>query len=177
MTSIRFLVFALALVASVSSRAEVLASLGTSVMFEAATSGRSYDQRQPISIRGGYRFPRFDAYAEYSRFEVATGTSFVGVSRRRDQALAWARVMKSEWRIAPFAAVGAGLLTERVETRFGNENRSDGGSPQLVTAIAVGGMTPLSKWLELSLEARGENSSAYSPHQLFGLSLFLSAKF
>lgn len=160
-----------------SARAEVLASLGTSVVFEPASNGRSLDQRQPWSVRGGYRFDRFDVYAEYSRFDVGTGTSLVGVTRKQEKALAWGRVTLLPWRLAPYVAAGAGVLSERVETRFGEDTRTDSGRPEPVVALAGGAATPLARWCELGLEGRLESSSAYAPGVVFGLGVFVSAKY
>jgi hypothetical protein len=171
------LLFVLAVFTCVQARGQVTASLGTSVMFEAASSGRAFEQRQPVSVRGGYRFGKFDAFAEYSRLAVTTGTAYVGVTRKRDQLLGWARVSKRDWRIAPFAGVGAGFLSEQIDTRLGIDETSDSSGAQPVVAAAVGGLTPLSQWLEMSLEVRAESSRLYAPHPLVGLGLFLSAKF
>ncbi len=99
------------------------------------------------------------------------------MTRKQDQLLFWGRYVAKNWRLAPFIAAGAGFMSETVETRFGVDERSDTGQPQGVMAIAVGAITPLSKWLELSMEGRAESSPATAPHVIFGLSLFAAAKF
>lgn len=162
----------------VSARAEMLASLGTSVMFESSSNGRTLDQRQPWALRGGYRFERFDVYAEYARFgNATTGTSYVGVTRKQEQLLLWGRHVVRQFRLMPYAAVGVGALAETIETRLGTEERTDSGRPEAAFAGAVGAIAPITQWCEVSLEGRAETSPAYAPHPVFGLSVFASAKF
>lgn len=174
----RFILVLLVVAASASARAETLASLGTTMLFETSASGRTFDQRQPWAIRGGYRFERFDVYAEFARFLApSNGTSFVSVARQQDQLLLWGRHVVRKWRVTPFGAAAVGALTEKIETKLGNEERTDSGRPEPVLALAAGAIAPIAEWCEISLETRAETSPAYAPHPVFGLSVFGSAKF
>ena len=144
MMRLRLLVAVMMVVASSSAHAEVLASLGTSVLFETSSSGRSFDQRAPMGLRGGYRFEHVDVYGEYSRFNVDSGVSMVEVTRSREQLLVWARTKLRPWSIAPFVAAGIGELQEKVDTRFGGDSRSDSGQLQGVAALSAGAIAPSS---------------------------------
>ena len=100
------LLLAQILIASHSANAGVLAGVGGNLTFEYGTNGRTYEVRQPFSLRGGYRFQLADFYLEYSSFATSQATSFLEVERMHYEFIAWAR--KTIMRLFGGASIMAG---------------------------------------------------------------------
>ena len=159
------------------AQAEVLASIGTSMVYELSASGRSYESKQPWAVRGGYRFSLADLYAEYSHVASSQGSGLVQVGKSRDEFLGWTRYVVKGWSLRPFGAIGAGFVSQTVSTQFSDQGDNIKGEPDPVVAASLGLIWPVMSHFEISLEGRAESSAAFSPNPMMGVSLFGSAKF
>ena len=81
MMQLRSLLVILLLLVGASAKAEPFAALGMSLNFEQAPDGRTIETRQPLAVRGGYRFQPVDVYLDYQTFNATQGTPLVHVAR------------------------------------------------------------------------------------------------
>ncbi len=148
-------------------------ALGTNVVYEVSADGRRYEARQPLSLRGGYRFELADTYLEYTNFRVAAnGVSMLNVAREHQEFLFWGRkVFRSDWVISPSAALGVGFEHDRVSTNFGSERSEEQGSPTAIMATALGVRVQVVEHLDLQFEGRLGFGSEYQPSPLFGFGI------
>lgn len=178
LSSTLILIFASCLLVQKEVHAQVIGSLGQNLLFESGNNGRSIDTRQPLALRGGYRFDAGDLYLEYSKFRSAQGTPSVQVVREHGEWLMWARrIFSGEMKFAPYAAGGAGVQRDEVETTIPGETKKDRGEFRPVVAIAGGFHAVVRGGLELQLEAKTAASSSYAPNPLMGLAFFVGYQF
>jgi len=152
-------------------------ALGANVVFETSTDGRSYEARQPVSVRGGYRFDLMDTYLEYSNFRVSSGSNMIFVWRERQEVLVWARkLLNSAWQVSPYIAIGAGFGFEHVATNFGMQHTDDQSDPTGMAAGALGARLVVWENLDLQIEGRLAFAPDFSPNPLpgFGFAAGLS---
>lgn len=142
------------------AQAQAIASIGTQLAFEYGSNGRSFETRQPFALRGGYRFAQGDLYLEYGRFRTSQGSPMVQVERTHTDWLLWARrAFFTNWKFAPYAALGAGVQYEKIETTLGSERSSSTGTPQFLASAAGGFTSSVTEKLELQIESRLSSSS------------------
>lgn len=147
------------------ARAHGFGSVGTELVYEYGSNGRTLETRQPFSLRGGYRVPVADVYVEYTRFSISQGSPLVQVRRTHHEALAWARrFFFQDWKLWPYLAVGVGAQFETIETTLGDETAKSTGSPQPVFGGVMGLSASVWRGLEVQLEGGLSVSSGFSPN-------------
>lgn len=172
------LIFSVLLGLPCFAQAEVLASLGTQLVFETESSGRAYDKNQPISLRAGYRFPWADLYAEYSSVQESDGTEMVKVSRKHQELLGWGRhLFMKRWKFRPYGAAGLGLQSEKVDTALGAEVAHTKGEPKGLLAAALGGTALVSKHIDIQVESRLTHVPAEAVKTRLSFGFFVGAVF
>jgi hypothetical protein len=172
------LLLSMVLVLSLTARAGVLLSAGSNLAFEYANNGRTFESRQPFALRGGYRFDDGDLLLERSTFSVAQGTAAVKVRRSHEEWLAWARrVFGSPLALKPYAALGGGLQSEKVETTLNGATTTNGGRAQALAAAAAGFTAETIEGVTIDLELRASTSSGYSPNPIPQFGFFVGWRY
>jgi len=162
-----------------TSSATPIVGVGANVVYESSADGRQYVARQPISLRGGYRFSLADIYLEYTNFRVAdSGTSMLYVAREHQEFLLWGRrIIRADWVVSPTAALGLGFEYDRVKTSFGAQSSEESGSPLAIMASALGARVQIVEYLDLQIEGRLSFGSGSQPEPLFGFGIAFGASF
>lgn len=153
-------------------------ALGLNTVYETASDGRTTEQRQPLSVRGGYRFEFSDIYLEYTNFRASQGSSMVYVSRQHQEFILWVRrLFKLEWQFSPYVGAGIGAQNDHVETILGSQKSQDSGTFESMAAIAVGIKTLILRQIELQSEVRLAASEQYTPNPNFGFGVAIGLVF
>lgn len=169
-----FMMFCSVVGLSEKVRASGILALGVNSVFELAADGRTMEQRQPLSLRGGYRFSYADIFLEYTNFRVSQGTTAVYLSREHQEAVIWMkRYVNSEWLFSPSFAIGLGAQNDRVDTVLRAQTSTDVGAWQPMTAATVGLRAFILDQFTVELEARVSASSENKPNPLYGLGLLM----
>lgn len=155
-----------------AAHAAPIFALGGNVVFETSTDGRSLEARQPLSVRGGYRFDLMDTYLEYSNFRVSSGSTMTYVWREHQEFILWGRkLLDNRWSVSPYAAFGAGFEYEHVTTNFGMQHTDDQSDPVAMAAAALGVRFVVWEGLDLQLEGRLGFAPDFSPNPLPGVGI------
>ncbi len=163
---------------SLRSHAGPLASLGTQMSFEYDADGRNYEIRQPLSLRGGYRFRHLDLYLEFSRFTQSNQVSYLQIKREHTEWIGWARhIFRNKWIAQPYGALGFGIQYDTVTTNFANDSARDEGTPYSLASLAGGVRFLIAKRLNIDLEGRASVSETYAPNPLLGAGLYAGWSF
>lgn len=155
--------------------AQSITSVGTTLNYQLASNGRTYETRQPISFRAGYRFQWADVFGEYSYVKSATGTDLVSIGLQSHEFLVWIRKFDpTAYTFKPYVALGAGAHYDVVSTRFAQDTSRDPGEFE-VLAAAVGGLQiRLSRNVEFSFEGRASAAPSYRPNPILGVSSYFN---
>ena len=153
-------------------------AIGINTVYETAADGRTMETRQPVSVRGGYRFPVADVFLEYTNFRVSDGTTMVYVSREHQELILWARhLLRSDWAFTPYAGIGVGAQNDHVDTVLSKQTSNDNGALQSMATASVGLRALVLEKLELQFEGRLAVSPEYAPNPLFGFGVAVGLSF
>lgn len=169
--------FGLSITAS-RADASVLVSVGTQLVFENASDGRTLEGRQPFALRGGYRFELGDLYLEYTRFSVSDGSEMVAVERTHHEWQLWGRrVLVPQWKLKPYLAAGLGLQYDNVETTLSGATTKTSGDPRFLSSVAAGLTAVVWERLEMQMEAMLSGSENFSPNPRAGFGIYVGWSF
>jgi hypothetical protein len=166
------------LLISLTAHAEPIFAIGQNLVFETSSDGRSFDTRQPLSVRGGYRFSEADVYLEYSRFQASTGGQSMVISREHQETIIWGRkIFRPDWIVAPYLAMGGGVEWELVNLNFGSQSINENGFAQMMAAVALGARVLVWSNFDLQLEGRLSLAPDYNPNLLPALGVVAGFSF
>lgn len=159
-----------------------LVEIGGNLAFEYANNGRTLESRQPVALRGGYRFDEVDLLLEHDSFSYSQGTPAVQVRRSHQEWIFWGRHLfvapgLEEIRLKPFAAGGIGARTDKVETTLNGITTTNTGRAEPLVALAGGFEAITADGFSVDVEIRATLSSGYAPNPVPGFGLFAGWRF
>jgi hypothetical protein len=159
-----------------------LVEVGGNLAFEYANNGRTLESRQPVALRGGYRFDGVDLFLEHDSFSYSQGTPAVQVRRSHQEWIFWGRRLFAppgleEIRLKPFAAGGIGARADKVETTLNGVTTTNTGRAEPLGALAGGFEAITADGFSLDVEIRATLSSGYAPNPVPGFGLFAGWRF
>mgnify|MGYP001499015485 CR=1 FL=1 len=167
---LRAFIFLVFLFIGMKASAAPIISIGTGMLFERGSDGRTVEARTPFSIAGGYRFQEVDVFLEYSMFRAGDGEGDIAVDRERHEVVLWGRhFFFPRLNVNPFIGLGAGFQYERVELAFGQEVSREAGEPTAVYGAITGIRFPFTRHFEFLLEGRVAVAARYSSEAAWSL--------